>query len=204
MSCDDGTLMELFQGNTKSQTLTFLQSDAVTPYDLTDAVIEFFVTEDPALDLPVIEKRSYNPSTDIFITDTANGLALLILLVKDTIDLPAGLYCWHVRVSRKRTTTVSLSGTFDVVSGSKVLQYTGSDLSNLSKGDMIQFAGSSFPGTNGKLFLVSNVDLINNQITIQYIDWTDETALVPSAWLVDRDTPSGGFGTFKLKDVTGN
>lgn len=195
------TDISIVRGDSGNFSITILESDGVTPVDITEGILRFAVkrrTSD-ANSEALIFKRSYDDE-QIELTTPASGQCVVKIRIDDTIGNDPGSYCWDLDLSRKDSsgTPATTAGTWSAITGSEVLTYTGAEFDKVRLGSVIELAGVN-PENNGR-FLVTAIDSSNLTVTIGgYDSFVTEAGMTHQTFDGDRKTPSGLSGTFTIQ-----
>jgi len=198
LACEGETMtdIEMPRGDSRSFQLTILQSDAVTPVDLSDAILRFAVKERYGQEnvAAKVFKTSYL-ADEVLITNAVNGECTVELRIADTVGIEPGVYVWEVELTRKGVLVTS-AGTLAFTAGSSVAQGSGLDFSSLRIGQYIEPAGGV--GNNVPV-LVTALDETGATVSFEgYNGFATESGVTFNAYEGDRKTPSGLSGKFTL------
>ncbi len=188
------TTVDITHKRGDSRAEAFQITDDATPavaIPLTGAVIRVAVKEeaDDPNDFVLILKTSYR-STEVEITDSANGRFVWKLEKEDTVDLDADCYVWDVEVVKPGAARAgAIAGTFAVTNGSKTVTGTGTDFTKLKRGDIVTPAGAV--AANQKNVVVTKV-VDATHFETDYVDWATAAGIAFTAFIGDVMTPGGG------------
>ena len=90
------TDLTLTRGDSRNYQISILESDNVTPVDITDGILKFAAKKrmrDPNSEAQIF-KTSYT-ADEIQITDAPNGQALLKIIISDTANDDPGTLRWE-------------------------------------------------------------------------------------------------------------
>lgn len=185
------------RGDSRQFQMNILQSDGVTPVDLTNSVLRFAIKEryGQSNSASKVFKTSYD-SSEIDVTNAAAGECVIQLRIDDTLEVEPGRYVWELELTRRSTLATS-AGTLAFTAGSSVATASGVDFSELRIGQYVDPAGGL--SGNSTPVLITGLDEGQSTITFDgYNDFSTESGVTFNAYQGDRKTPDGLSGTFTL------
>jgi hypothetical protein len=190
------------QGQERNLPVQILESDKVTPIDLTGGVLKFFIrkqTKDSDADSQVA-KRSYDVD-EIEFTSPTTGEALIKLRNEDTENIPGGTYKWCGELTIKGLSQTT-AGTVDVTGGSGQLIGTGLSLGAIHSGDIL-LTGSALSANNFEVTVSKELDALGvetGNLISDYTGWTTEAGLSITVFRGQRKFPDDLNGDWIIPD----
>lgn len=188
--------VEMIRGDAIDLEIAVTNDAGTAAQSLTGAVIRFMVKRDPAdaAANAVVAKRSYS-STEVEITDAANGLATIHIAANDTADADPGTCLWETEITRQGT-EVTATGTLTATAGSGEITLVGGTIALFAEGMVLVPAGAG--GSNDEVCVITSVDEVNNRFTTDYEGWTAQSLIAFSLKKGLRATPTGLSGKFQI------
>jgi len=184
------------RGDSANYAVVILDTDAVTPLNITEAILRFGVKASiyDSNTNAVMLKQSYYPE-ELEITDAINGAATVKVLVSDTLEETPGTYYWDLDVTKKGVLVTGV-GTFTATTGSPILAASHIDFNLLKVGQVIDL--SSLIPSNNLLVDIVSFDATAQTITVGYNGFLNQIGIAQDIYEGDRKTPTGLSGTFSI------